>query len=195
MAIEKTSSKLTAPEAQWDARQPDNIDYLRPTAMRFLIQTLPNVTYFCQSANIPEMSLGVAIQATPYIDLPHPGDKLNFGELTIKFMVQETMADYIELYNWLIGLGFPDDRAQYASYVASHNHLPSSGKNEAGQYSDASLLVLGSNNIPLTQITFYNCFPISLSGLEFDISNASTDYFQAQAVFKFQKYFVETVDI
>jgi len=191
MTTEIASAKLSVPSAQWDARQPDEINFLRPTGFRFMVQNLPKVTYFCQSANIPEMSLGVVNQASAYVDFPLPGEKLSFGELRVKFMIQEDMADYIELYNWLIGLGFPDDRQQFATYVQEHTNLPTTSKTEAGQLSDATLLVLGSNNRPTTQITFYSCFPTSLSGLEFDISAGSTEYFYAMAVFRYQKFFVE----
>jgi len=89
---------------QWDLRQPDMLDFLRPNGFYFLVQNLPQVTYFCQAANIPGINLGYAIQPTPFINIPKPGEKIDFGELTIKFLIQETMANYIELYNWIIAL-------------------------------------------------------------------------------------------
>ena len=60
-----TSSKLTSSEALWVNRQPEELDFLRPNSFRFLIQSLPKVTYFCQAATLPTISLGFATQSTP----------------------------------------------------------------------------------------------------------------------------------
>jgi hypothetical protein len=195
MTTDISSPKLNDYEAQWDVRQPEEINYLRPTGFRFLVQTLPKVTYFCQSANIPQLSLGAAIQSTPLVDIPYPGEKLTFGELNVRFMIQEDMADYIELYNWLIGLGFPDSQLQYKKYTEEHDSVFTSieSKTGSGQFSDATLIVLGSNNMPTANITFKDCFPTSLSGLEFDISGANTTYFFAEAVFRYREFSVEVV--
>lgn len=191
MPTQITSDKLTRYSSQWENRQPDNLNYLRPTAFRFLINTLPKVTYFCQSANIPELSLGTAMQSTPLVDIPYPGEKITFGTLTIKFMIQEDMANYNELFNWLIGLGFPKNRQQFKKYTEEHDTGLSDRGN--GQFSDATLVILSSSNQPTAQIMFRDCFPVSLSGLDFDISNASTQYFQAQATFRYREFVVEAI--
>ena len=178
---------------QWGRKQPDNLDFLRPNGFRFLIQSLPKVTYFCQSANIPEIRLGVAIQPTPFVDIPRPGEKLDFSELTIKFMIQEDLANYMELYNWMMGLGFPTSRDQFRKLTSGQAITGNdvNFKADGGELSDASLIVLGSDNHRVAQINFYDCFPISLTGMEFDVSSTNTQYFQAAAVFKYRQYELE----
>lgn len=180
----------------WDRRNPDELDYLRPNGFRFLIHTLPKVTYFVQSANIPEISLGSAQQATPFVDIPRPGEKLTFNELTIRFMIQEDLANYTELYSWLMALGFPTSRRQFAALQGGVQLTNADVKVGEGfsEYSDATLLILGSDNKPVAQILFYDCFPISLSGTEFDISSGRTEYFQASATFKYRQYVIESID-
>jgi hypothetical protein len=201
-----TTSKSTVSEMQWTNRQPDELDYLRPHAFRFMIQSLPKVTYFCQAANIPNVSLGVAPQSTPFIDIPKPGEKLTYGELNIKFLIQEDMANYIELYNWMIALGFPNDRGQYRSRGTqqafrnpegatpfSSTGEPQLRSTDMTDFSDAALLVLDSNNNPKVKLNFIDCFPISLSGLDFDISSGNVQYFAGEAVFKYLTYTIEVL--
>ena len=56
------------------------------------------------------------------------------------------------------------------------------------QYSDATLQVLNSNYKPSVLINFKDAFPISLSTLEFDVSNRDYSYFTAEATFKYTIY-------
>lgn len=189
-------------ELQWINRQPEELDYLRPNGFRFLIQSLPKVTYFCQAANIPSMNLGVAVQPTPLVDIPKPGEKLDFGELNIRFMIQEDMANYIELYNWMIALGFPENRRQFQKRFAEQSfRTPEVNNQDVGtlrrtdlpEYSDATLMVLNSNDLPIVRLNFIDCFPVSLSGLDFDVSTGNTQYFVGNAVFKYRMFTIESL--
>ena len=56
-----TTAKTDIPEIQWVNRQPEQMNYLRPSGFRFLIQGLPQVTYFCQAANINSASQFVVV--------------------------------------------------------------------------------------------------------------------------------------
>ena len=118
-----TSSKITTGEINWTARQPEELDFLRPNGFRFMIQSLPKVTYFCQAATIPNISLGYATQSTPFVDIPRPGEKIDFSELTIKFIIQEDMANYIELFDWMIALGFPENHRQFQQLLQNRKCL------------------------------------------------------------------------
>lgn len=72
---------------------PTELDYLRPNGFRFQIHNIPNVSFFCQAANLPQMSIGSPQVETPLSTLVFPGEKLSFGELIIRFLVQEDMAN------------------------------------------------------------------------------------------------------
>ena len=187
--------KVDISELQWDQRNPSDINFLRPNGFRFLIQILPKVTYFVQSANIPDITLGVATQHTPFYDMPHPGEKLVYGNLTLKFMIQETLGDYYELYNWMIGLGFPQTRQEFIDLIEgqAYRFPVVAAQTEGTQLSDATLLVLGSNNMPIATFTYYDCFPVSLSALEFDSTVENPDYFQATVEFKFRHFSFDVV--
>lgn len=184
-------------EASWDAGNPNELDYLRPNGFKFLVHNLPNVSFFCQSANIPDVTLGQAQASTPLHDFMIPGEKISFGELNIRFLIQENMANFKELYSWLTGLGNPEKTEQYTDFMNSQAYrFP--GKNGAkladvASYSDASLFVLDSNNTPNIKIVFQDCFPTALGGLDFDLTSGDSPYFQGLASFRYRQYKIEPV--
>ncbi len=187
---------ITVSANSWSNANPNELDYLRPNGFKFQVHNIPNTSYMCQAANIPEISVGNPTQFTPLVDIPIPGDKLEFGALQIMFIIQEDMMNYKELYDWLIGMGFPEDRKQYQQYGEQQTYrfpqVADSTRNQQGLLSDASLFILDSNNNPSVTITFRDCFPTSLGGLNFEIVSGSTDYMQAVAMFRYKDYLIET---
>jgi hypothetical protein len=176
--------------------QTTSYDFLRPNAFKFSIKDLPRTSFSCQSANIPDLQLGFATQPTPFSDVPTIGDKLNFGEFTIRFIIAEDMSNYIEMYRWLVALGFPDNYKQFSTFTKDRpSRFPfvtkSSGREEVLAYSDGVLTILDSTNTPKVNIIFKNLFPTSLQALDFDISSATVEYFTAIASFKYTIFEVE----
>ena len=192
-----TTNITNVSDASWSNNNPNELDYLRPNAFKFQIHNIPNVSYFCQAANIPEINLPPATQMTPLVDIPHPGDKLEFGVLMIRFLIQEDMKNYKELYDWLVGLGFPKDHKQFAEYTKTQEYrfpdISPQNQQGLGQYSDATLTLLDSNNNAKVLFRFVDAFPISLQGLDFEIVTGSTDYMIAVAMFKYSYFDIEVL--
>jgi hypothetical protein len=55
-------------------------------------------------------------------------------------------------------------------------------------YSDGSLLVMNSNNRPQFEVVFKDMFPYDLGDMQFDATNADTEYFTAEVSFKYTIY-------
>ena len=175
---------------------PTTYDFLRPNAFRFSIKDIPNVSYTCQSANLPALAMGFVSQPTPFVDIPRIGDKIQFGEFTIRFLISEDMSNYLELYKWLIALGFPNDYTQFGAFVKNKpSAFPlranAKGEQEILAYSDGTLTILDSTNTPKVNIIYKDLFPVSLEALDFDIASASVEYFTAIASFKYTLFEVE----
>jgi hypothetical protein len=173
-------------------------NYLRPNAFRFTIKDLPNVAYTCQSANLPSLQLGFAVQPSPFIDIPRIGDKNSFGDFTIRFLIAEDMSNYLELFEWLIALGFPNDYTQYKSFTGDRlSRFPffknAKGDTDALGYSDGTLTILDSNNTPKTNIILKSLFPVSVEALDFDVTSSAVDYFVGIASFKFTTFNIEAL--
>ncbi len=190
-------TELGVTEANWSNQQPSDLDYLKPNGFKFQIHNLPNVSYFCQAANIPAIQMGSPTVATPLSDIPYPGDKLSYGDLVIRFLVQENMSNYLELYNWLIGLGFPENHDQYKNWNESQRYrfpaISDKRLGALGNFSDADFFILDSDNNPNVKITYYDVFPVSLEGLDFDISSGRADFLVGIAAFKYRHYTVEAL--
>ena len=86
--------------------QVQNKNFLSPTGFRFVLNRAPKVVFFSNQANIPGLNLGVAEQASYLKDIPQPGDNLQFQDLTLRFLVDEDLENYLEIQHWLRGLGF-----------------------------------------------------------------------------------------
>jgi len=87
-----------------NTREPTVLDYASPVQFRFKCSKLPTVEFFCQTANIPGISLGQATVDTPLKSIPFPGDELNYQDLGISFLVDENLNNYKEIHDWLLGL-------------------------------------------------------------------------------------------
>ena len=55
-------------------------------------------------------------------------------------------------------------------------------------YSDATLTILNSKNIAVTEIRFHNIFPTSLGALSYDIQASDVNYLQTAVDFSYMYY-------
>jgi len=166
--------------------------YLKPNSFKFLIARAPNVTYTCQSANLPNVQLGVAVQNSPFVDIPHPGDKVTFGEFTIRFLINEDMNNYREIYNWITEIGAPYSGEDWAS--ALRNRVSVFKDDDYNKvFSDGQLLILDSNNNAKVKLSFEDLFPVSIEALDFDITTAGMEYFVGVASFRYKLFTIETL--
>jgi hypothetical protein len=173
-------------------------DYLRPNAFRFVIKDIPKVAYTCQSANLPGLQLGFALQPTPFIDLPRIGDKLQYDEFTIRFLIAEDMSNYIELLEWLVALGFPESYNSYNRFVGERlSRFPfvrqPNGSLETVAYSDGTLTILDSANIPKTNIILKDMFPTAVQALDYDITSSSVEFLVGIASFKYRTFEIQSL--
>ena len=186
------------------ARQPDQLDYASPTQFRFGVHQLPKVEFFTVSANLPGIAGGVVTQATPFKDIPTMGDKLTYENLSISFIVDEYLENYISLHNWMIGIGFPQKRDQFRTYRDVTSNTPAGGGTpkvdrigkataDRAMYSDAFLQILSNKNNPIVEVNFENVFPISLGALDFTQTATDVEYMVATAEFAYQIYEIKTL--
>ena len=169
-------------------RQPTKLDYAEPTKFRFSISKLPKVEYFCTAANIPGITLGSAEQATPLKDIPIPGDKLSYDNLEITFLIDENLENYMEIQNWMRGLGFPESLQEIYDLQDQKNLEYAQRTEMMNIYSDGVLQVLDSTQNPQFQVRFKDLFPTSLSSLTFDATDTNVEYFTAEVTFKYTIY-------
>lgn len=163
-------------------RQPENKNFLSPLGFKFQVNKLPDTNFFVQSVTLPGIDVGFIEVSNPFAKIPTVGDQLTFGDLLVTFRVNETMSNYIEVFNWMVGIGFPSDFEQRA---AIQRKPTGSG---LGLYSDAVLTILSSAMNPNIEIKIVDAFPVSLSAITMDSTLEDVQYIEATATFKFLEY-------
>jgi len=161
-----------------------NRNFLSPIGFKFTLSKEPKVPFFCNSARIPEINLTVLQQPTYLKDLDVPGGKLQYGDLNLRFIVDENLENYMAIHNWLTGLGFPETTGQYKELITDTNNV----LDPKQAFSDGSLYVLNSSYNTSAVVKFRDLFPVSLSSLDFDSTQTDIQYFTADVTFKYTIY-------
>lgn len=165
---------------------PQNINPLSPNGFNFSVSKIPNITFFCQQANLPGLTFGEPEFANPFRSIPVPGDIITYDTLQINFLIDEDMTNYRAIWNWIIALGFPQSYDQYITFV---NADQSGVLNElAKNYSDATLEILSSTNNIAATVQFVDIFPVSLDSVLFQSTNQDVPYLVGTATFRYSYY-------
>ena len=166
----------------------ENRNFLAPTGFRFALKRSPAAAFFCNQANIPSLDLGIAQQTSYLKDIDIPGDKIVFGDLTLRFLVDEDLFNYMEIQNWIRGLGYPEKLSQLSDLDRAAKVSSNFGQKGENIYSDATLQVLSNSLVPKFQVMFKDVFPYSLSTITFDATDTDIEYFTAEVSFKYTIY-------
>lgn len=158
----------------YNTTEPLNKNFLSPLGFKFSIKKTPHVNYFVQQVSMPSVSLGSAEMPTPFQRIPIAGTQLTYGDLSITFKIDEDLQNYLELYNWLTAISFPDNFTQYP------------GEREV--YSDATLSVLSSAYRPKYDIVFRDLYPIDLGGFAMLTTASDVDHVECVATFKYRTF-------
>lgn len=151
-----------------------NKNMLSPLGFTFNIDKLPEFNHFVQAVTVPGIALGQTERPSPFKQIPVYGDHITYGELAVDFRVNEDLGNYIEIFNWIQGIGFPDDFEQY--------------KNLKDVEVDCNLIITSSNMNPIMKLDFISVFPTALTDIRMDSKDASVEYIEATATFRFLNY-------
>jgi hypothetical protein len=168
-------------------KQISNRNFLTTTGFKFTLAKNPKVDFFSNTALIPSINLGVAIQPTYLKDVPIPGDKLSYDDFSLDFIVDEELENYLLIHNWLRGFGYPSEISEYKNLLEEDKLTPGKQTAFSGQ-SDGTLVVYNSNYQPVANVIFKGLFPVSLSTISFDAKDSNANYVTAQVTFKYTIY-------
>jgi len=146
----------------------DNVNMLSPTGFRLTIDhtLFANIEYFITSFTIPEIGINEVSIPHRGHTVFHSGEPINFGSLSVRFIIDEDMKNYTEIYDWIY-----------------RNHI-----SPGSDFSDMILTVLSSHNNSNKQFQFQNAFPTTLSGAEFNTQATEVEYLQADITFRYDLF-------
>lgn len=187
-------------------RQPEKLDYLSPTQFKFNIHQLPKVEFFTVGASIPSISMGSATMPTRLTDIPMMGDKVTYDPLTISFIVDEYLENYLSLHEWITSIGFPKNTDQFKNFRSETSATPTATRGSSqdigdvkpatgvrAMFSDATLTILSNKNNPVANVFFRDLYPTSLDALEFTQGATDVEYITASASFAYTIYEIESI--
>ena len=165
-------------------KQIQNRNFLSGVGFKFNLAKFPKVDFFSNSARIPELNLELTQQPSYLKTIDVPGERLTYGDLTLRFLVDENMENYISVYTWLKGLGFPESTKEFKDLTTDRDGI----RDPKEAFCDGTLRILNSNYREVAQVKFRDLFPTSLTSLDFDATNTDIQYFTAEATFKYTIY-------
>lgn len=171
-------------------RTPQNTNYLQPTKFLLTFARALNAQYFCQSVNLPGISINELPQPTPLAPLYVPGNKINYEHFTMTFIVDEELRAWTDIHDWIKGMSFPNSPTQY-------NQLNQQGRAATQapqpQYADGILHIHSGLNNPNITIHFADMFPVSLSTIDFTTTDDNSTTMTATATFRFAYFDIKRV--
>jgi hypothetical protein len=156
---------------------PLNPSFLPNNKYEFVIERLPNFTFYVQGVLLPSITLGATQTPTPFTTVYTPSNQLTYEQLQITYIVDEDMLSWFELYSWMTNLGNPtsfDKLGILTSQPGKKNSITS----------DATLLIKTNSNNTNVEVKFVDIFPIELTGFQFSTSEAQ-DFQTTSATFAF----------
>lgn len=170
-------------EALGGAIASPNQSFLSQIGFQFTVKKLPTVNFFVTKAMLPGLTIEHPAVKTPFATLHRAGDHLTYGELMLTFKVDEDMQNWMELYNWMVGIGKPKSFDQRANLQ---------NKNPIGEglYSDGQLVILSNARNPNVTFNFQDMIPSSLSPIDMDATASDVEFVECSVSFNYTLFTV-----
>lgn len=177
-------------------RNPSNRDILQSTKFKLNFTRLPGLTFFCQTVNLPGISLTEVMRNTPFVDLYVPGEKAIYDTLNVTMLVDEDLRDWEAIHDWLRAMTFPKEFEEYAKMNSLFKDTQMRGggwQKLPPQYTDAMLTIYTNKNNANIRVSFKDVFPTTLGGIQFSALDSAENIITADATFRFSYYNIERV--
>lgn len=143
-----------------------NINMLSPTGFKLTInrEKFANTEFFITSFGIPSLSAG-EVQTNFQNNIGFtPGEALTYESLSLRFVIDEDMNNYTEMFNWM------------------------KANTDTVERHDMILSIMTNKNLVNKQFQFKDAFPTSLSGVEFSAQATDVEYLQADVTFRYNEF-------
>jgi hypothetical protein len=164
-------------QSKWYSEQPKNRNFLAPVGFKMDLDIFNGVDFFCQRANIPDMTLPFTEVPTRFRNYPiAAAGGIQTGDLNLTFIIDEDLHNYMTIHNWI-----------------KKNGLYEQHSDSEAEYSNGRLEITTSNFNIAAYVFFENLFPISLSDVRFDVGDTDQEYFTADVSFKYSNFELRNV--
>jgi hypothetical protein len=159
-------------KSKWYSEQPKNRNFLSPVGFKMNLDLFAGVDFFCQKANIPDITVPSIEVPTRFRNFPIiGGGGIQTGDLDITFIIDEELKNYMTVQNWI-----------------KKNGLYEEHSNSEPEYSNGTLEITSSNMNISAYVFYENLFPVSLTDVSFDVTDTELEYFTASVTFKYTSF-------
>lgn len=163
-----------------------NTNFLSPSGFKLTVAGFKEIAFQCTNVTIPGISTGNATQATPFNDIAIVGDKLQYEDLEITFLIDEDFLNYSLIHNWLVGMTYPQKSTQWRDFVQEMTDKDFKRRyDDFIEQIDIYLDILNSNYNTTFKAHFVDAFPVSITPVEFSTELSDIQYLTATARFKY----------
>jgi len=144
-----------------------NKSMLSPPGFKLQINAaeFPAFEYFCTSVTFPTVSLPIIESKYRNHQIEVSGDTVRYEPLSVTFIIDEDMKNYLELYNWMY-----------------------KNARESITYRDITLNILTTQNTPNISVQFMNATITDLASFEFNTQNTDVTYTTCTATFYYDAF-------
>lgn len=169
----------------------ENVTTLLGNHYRFVLDALPDLTFFVQSFTMPTVMAAVAQRPNPFTSIPEVGDHLTFGTFNVSYLVDNRFKTYFSLFYWLKGYGFPTSYQDILDFEAARmKQVPNPRPRPRElQKTNATLTVLQpDNDTAVAEVFFYDVFPSALGELAFETVESKPAMLKTLATFHYTDF-------
>lgn len=156
-----------------------NINYLQPTAFKIVIdrKKFGNLEYFAQTVSHPDVNITTAEIPFRRVNMHMAGDKLTYGTLSARIIVDENMQSYTEIYDWVQRLVTENNSVRS---VIAEDEFPTAV--------DITVSILNSHNNQVKAIRYIDCVPTDIGGIDFEATTQDVQYLTFNVTFQFSYF-------
>ncbi len=167
--------------------QPTTANFLSPLNFQFIIKKCPNINFYVQKIAVSGLDNPTTIYPNPLVVIPQTGDHIIFPPLVIDFKLTEDLSNYLEIYNWIREIGFPENTEEYKAIQDRPIWLGT------GIKSDITVQILNSNQKPKFEFLFKDAHPTNLSGFTLTSVEMDVNFVTCQATFVYTNFVVNPI--
>lgn len=153
-----------------------NLNKLTKNKSILVLDKLPNLQITLSTFNIPGISLPSASFQSPFFNKPVYGDKLEFNNLFLNFVVSENLENWLEVFDWMYQLANPIEKGDIdLTYITG------------------TIIIHNSDNKPIFNVEFLDIVPVSLGDMYFSETENSSEDITSSIVFEYEQYKVTRI--
>jgi hypothetical protein len=171
----------------------DNVMTLYGNHFKFVLNDLPDLTFFAQTVVLPDIGSTSAPRHTPFSTIHEIGDHMDFGTLQVSYLIDTSFLTYFSLFHWLKGYGFPtgyDDIAAFNAERQAHLANPRPLKRELHKTSAVLYIMRPDTDQTVVEIAFEDVCPTQLGQITFSTVDSEPPLLKAQATFVYTDFSV-----